>query len=76
MNDIINKKYKLTEDIKPLCRGNIIKKETIVTVINQLSKNRIIVSINEAGWSHRIKKSNLNRVGIEILEEGNKNENT
>ena len=63
---MLNKTYELTEDIKPLCCNNILKKGEIVKVTLYSSRNRLLVDKN--GSIHKIKRSSLNRIGKEINE--------
>ena len=72
---ILNKIYELTEDIKPLCCKHIIKKGTIIKVELYTSKNRLLVQVKGKNGVtfHKIKRSNLNRVGVEVNDERFKN---
>jgi Mg2+ and Co2+ transporter CorA len=66
--EMFNKVYELTEDIKPLCCETILKKETRVKVERYTSKNRLLIEVLGVSGRplHKIKRSNLNRVGKEI----------
>ena len=65
-----NKTYELLENLKPLCCNNIIEKGSQLTVIKYTSKNRLLVRVyGKNAAFHRVKRSNLNRVGKEIINE-------
>ena len=65
--DMLDKVYELMEDIKPLCCEHVLKKGTCVQVIRYTSKNRLLI-VKKNGSIHKIKRSNLNRVG-KLLED-------
>jgi hypothetical protein len=66
--EMLNKSYELTDDIKTLCCRRVLKKGEIVKVYKYTSKNRLLV-IEKNNSVHKIKRSNLNRVGKEIINE-------
>ena len=69
-SDMTNRVYELMGDIKPLCCEHILEKGSQVRVIRYTSKNRLLIEIFGKNASlHRIKRSNLNRVGKEIVNE-------
>jgi hypothetical protein len=65
--EMSNKVYELTEDIKTLCCKHVLKKGELVEVYKYTSKNRLLV-LEKNGSVHKIKRSNLNRVG-KVIEE-------
>jgi len=68
--DMTNRVYDLTEDIKTLCCSYILEKGSQLRVVRYTSKNRLLVETYGKNASlHKIKRSNLNRVGKEIINE-------
>ncbi len=64
--EMVNKTYKLSEDIKTFCCNSFIRKGSMVTVIKYTSKNRLLVETKRDGpGAHKIKRSTLSRVGVE-----------
>jgi hypothetical protein len=64
--EMAGKTYRLTEPIQALCCNQFLPIGTIVKVYKYTSKNRLLIEVSQ-GW-HKIKRSNLNRVGELISE--------
>lgn len=68
--DMTNRVYELMENINPLCCEHILEKGSQVRVIRYTSKNRLLIeTFGKNASLHKIKRSNLNRVGKEIVNE-------
>ena len=64
---MVNRTYKLSDDIKTFCCNSFIRKGSIITVIKYTSKNRLLVETKNSRGAHKIKRSTLNRLGIEEI---------
>lgn len=63
--DMVNRTYKLNDDIKTFCCDSFIRRGSIITVIKYTSKNRLLVEVNSDHGCHKVKRSTLSRLGME-----------